>query len=400
MKALILAAGAGKRLGAASGGLPKCLLEIDGARLIDHQLRMLSDAGFGPVCMVVGHAHEQVRAAVGSRAEFVLNPRYEETNSLYSLSLAAGWLDEAALILNADVLFDPELLRRLQKAGPDVLAYDSGSGDASEQMKVFFDNGRLRRMSKEGTGSTGENVGVLYLSAASVRMLAEHARRLVAEGADKRFLADGIERVASERPIKGVDVADVPWVEIDFAADLERARREVWPAIQKSAGRRRRRRLTWAVTALVGIALGAVVGWALKASVAPEWEEIPLAAESMITLPSTGGPRNWWRVESTETLRLKVSGPERFRVDVRFLMPNTGAATRPYVVETAWDDTVDWRSLTARPSTHVLKSGERVGDKDYLEVEVPPGDHELRVRLVVGEGSGLLVRILRPREPE
>ena len=65
MRAIILAAGRGSRLGAGSDDLPKCLLEVGRRRLIEHQLETLSEAGVGPVPMVPGYCADEVRVGVG-----------------------------------------------------------------------------------------------------------------------------------------------------------------------------------------------------------------------------------------------------------------------------------------------------------------------------------------------
>ena len=84
MQALILAAGRGSRLGGHTADVPKCLLEVGRRPLIEHQLGTLADAGVGPVGMVLGYCADEIKGVVGIRAEYILNPRWNTTNSLYS----------------------------------------------------------------------------------------------------------------------------------------------------------------------------------------------------------------------------------------------------------------------------------------------------------------------------
>ncbi|HEX9285530.1 MAG TPA: NTP transferase domain-containing protein, partial [Nitrospirales bacterium] len=65
MKAVILAAGVGKRLGVEMGNRPKCLIEIGGWSLLLRYLDALLDVGVKTVVLVVGHRQEMIRAAVG-----------------------------------------------------------------------------------------------------------------------------------------------------------------------------------------------------------------------------------------------------------------------------------------------------------------------------------------------
>lgn len=144
MEALILAAGRGARLGES---LPKCLMRVGDRTLIEIQLDNLRRAGVDSITVVVGYRHQEVREAISGEATFVLNERFAETNSLYSFHLARRAVADGLLVLNSDVLFPLELLNRLRNVGGSALAFDSGSGDDDEHMKVHLRNGHLVRMS-------------------------------------------------------------------------------------------------------------------------------------------------------------------------------------------------------------------------------------------------------------
>ena len=69
MRAFLLAAGLGTRLRPLTHRVPKCLLEVGGRPLVEHQLETLADAGVGPVGMVVGYCADAIREAVRIRNE-------------------------------------------------------------------------------------------------------------------------------------------------------------------------------------------------------------------------------------------------------------------------------------------------------------------------------------------
>jgi choline kinase len=190
--------------------------------------------------VVVGHRAEEVRAAVAGRAECVFNPLYAETNSLYSLYLCRRWVRGDVIVLNCDVLADPEIYERLVNAGGSAFAYDSASGGEPEHMKVCLETGLLRAMSKElaPAQTHGENVGMLRFERSAVPRLFDEAEALLASGSRRLWLAAAVERLAQHTPLRGVDIAGLPWVEIDFPEDLARGRTEVWSAIRgRHAGR-------------------------------------------------------------------------------------------------------------------------------------------------------------------
>lgn len=233
MQGLILAAGNGSRLDGEIGYTPKCLAQVGPQSLIDHQLDALAAAGIDSVVVVVGFEAGQVRSAVGRRATFVVNERYAATNSMYSFLLAEHLITDEVLVLNCDVLFPPALLRWLCAAPASVVAFDSGSGDDAEHMKVAVHQGRLIEMSKTlpSARTAGENLGVLRLDRQAAATAFDAARALVADGREREWLASALNRAARRHRIAGLDVAGLPWAEIDFPEDLHRARTQVWPAI-------------------------------------------------------------------------------------------------------------------------------------------------------------------------
>ena len=141
--------------------------------------------------------------------------------------------DYDVIVMNSDLYFHPALLVRLRELEGDALLYDSASGEEDEQMKVRVDHGRLVEMSKvmRSDRVCGENVGMLRLSSTSMRHVADAARAIAAAGGERAWLAAAINQVAVDHPIRCVDVAGWPWVEIDFPEDLARARSEVFPAV-------------------------------------------------------------------------------------------------------------------------------------------------------------------------
>src|SRR5215208_5328158 len=112
MKAIILAAGKGTRLNGVDLK-PKCLFEVGGRTLIDRQVSALAEAQINEVVLVLGFEAERIRRLCRPTTSFVINSRFEETSSLYSLWLAREHLLDGFVVLNCDVLFHPQLLSRL-----------------------------------------------------------------------------------------------------------------------------------------------------------------------------------------------------------------------------------------------------------------------------------------------
>lgn len=120
MQAIILAAGMGRRLGEYTRDNTKCMLPVNGERLIDRVLGQLSQLGLSRVVIVVGYKGQNLIDYIGHRyddrlkIEYVNNPIYDKTNNIYSLSLAKDKLQEDdTLLIESDLIFDDSLFRMI-----------------------------------------------------------------------------------------------------------------------------------------------------------------------------------------------------------------------------------------------------------------------------------------------
>ena len=404
MRAVILAGGVGSRLEQLTDGKPKCLVEIGGRPLILHQLEALSDHGVGPVLMVVGYNHEAIREVVGRRVEYVVNERYRETNSLYSLWLAREWVKGPFVLLNGDLFFDPAILARLLEDAGNVLAYDSTSSRGREQTKVAIRGRKVIDLGKDlpPASARGESLGLLKFEADGAKAMMEVAAHQIEAGHEQAWVIEATRAVCKMVPLYGTNVAGLPWTEVDFPHDLEEARSEVWPAIWKGRWRRRVywKRTRWLAAGIVALVL-AVGGWFASTRVGPaslDWESVvPLEASAVsLTLPS--GRQKWWMVARGDSITAQVDGGAPLRVEFRLLLPPQRADSGRYVVAVSVDGIAqDWDAFTATPDSTAGLSGTVVGDRDRLEFTLAPGPHVVRVTLVAGHGDGLLVRIRRPQ---
>jgi L-glutamine-phosphate cytidylyltransferase len=238
MQAIILAAGCGSRLAKALKGKPKCLAQVEnGMSLIDYQLAILNSFGITDICLVLGYRAHEVYRKVGNRCYCMINRRYAETNSLYSLWLARNWVQDDCLIMNSDILAHPGIYKRLLNTKGNALAYDSWSGSEEEQMKVILQNQRLQTISKSipATDSQGESVGLLKFTYQGIQKLFTEAEAALALAGENQWAPAAIDRLAQHQLIKGVDIAGLPWVEIDFPEDLQQARHTIWPLLAPAA---------------------------------------------------------------------------------------------------------------------------------------------------------------------
>ena len=112
MQAIILAAGLGRRLKEYTQNNAKCMVAVNGTRLIDRLMGQLSQLNLTRVVIVVGHEGKALMEYLGAeynglRIEYLVNPVYDRTNNIYSLSLAKKQLQEDdTLLIESDLIFD------------------------------------------------------------------------------------------------------------------------------------------------------------------------------------------------------------------------------------------------------------------------------------------------------
>jgi len=235
MKAIILAAGAGRRLGTTD---PKCMLRVGGESIIHRQLAAFRTAGVDEFIVVVGHEQDQLRrhlAGQPGRFTYVVNERYAETNTIYSLYLARDQIDDTFFYANADVVFDRRLIERLTETDASTALAVDVAACGAEEVKVIVRNERIIRISKrlDPADCLGEFVGVarfgVELSAAFVDALETCVE---VENAVTDYFERAVDRLCPDWVLTPVDVSDLPCIEIDFPEDLTRARDEILPRLR------------------------------------------------------------------------------------------------------------------------------------------------------------------------
>jgi choline kinase len=234
---MVLAAGAGSRLGAETETLPKTLLPVDGDRtILDVALGNFAAVGLEEAVVVTGYAAERIEERLdeleerhGLRLELVFNPKALEWNNCYSLWCAREHFSRGVLLANGDTVHPASVEERLLAArGPELLiAVDDAKTLGEEEMKVHVDEtGQLERINKalDPTSAQGEYIGVTLIEPAAAEPLAD-ALEAVWRRDTTLYYEDGFQEFADRGNRVGIaPIGEVEWVEVDDARDLARAR--------------------------------------------------------------------------------------------------------------------------------------------------------------------------------
>jgi choline kinase len=237
MKAVILAAGVGRRL---QSFTPKCLLSIGETILLFRCLEALEHVGISEVTIVVGYKQELIREAVASWSgsipvHFLVNEEFER-GSIVSLWVARqALLDDDTVIMDADVLFHQSILERLiASSHPNVLLMDETVAQDTEECMVVVRQGRVIALTKELPeiyDEVGEGVGFLKLSRYDAPNLLKSVEVRISQGLLDMEYEDALPDFFQATLVGVEKIGGLPWIEIDFPKDVVCAQNDVLPKL-------------------------------------------------------------------------------------------------------------------------------------------------------------------------
>ena len=239
MKAVILAAGVGKRLGEVTQHRPKCLIEIGGRTLLHRYLASLRSVGIHQADIVVGYKQEMIRAAVvandcGVRVSFLVNEQFHR-GSISSLWIARASLDDDVIVMDADVLFHQEILRRLvESPHGNALLMDDTVKQTEEECMVVVEGGRVIALTKKMPlryDYAGEGVGFLKVRHVDAPYVIASLKDHVDREAWQMEYEDALLGFFRDVKVGHEKIGGLPWTEIDFVEDVTKAEREVLPRL-------------------------------------------------------------------------------------------------------------------------------------------------------------------------
>jgi choline kinase len=244
-KAIILAAGVGSRIRPLTDDCPKSLLIVEGIAILERMIRNCQNCGIAEFIIVVGYLEERIRRFVSTtfpelQVTFVANDRYTETNTGYSLMLAAQAVGNSSFIkFDADVVFDPEILRRLIASDfQNALCIDRDIQLDAEEVKVIVDDQlRVLQASKsiDPKIAYGESIGIEKICAATAKLLfAELTLMMGQSGHLQDYYEAAYEWLMTRgTEFRALDITGLDWTEIDTHDDFAAANRMFSNEVEK-----------------------------------------------------------------------------------------------------------------------------------------------------------------------
>jgi len=241
MKAIILAAGRGSRLGNYTKKIPKALVDINGKSLIERQIHLFQKNGITEIFIVRGYMKEKFNL---DNIEFIDDDGYANHDQLGSLITAQEKISGEVLILFADLVFDENILHQILDTNEDIsLALDldwqrNYDGQKNNQFPALaeIENNRIIRLSEKEdlvrNNFCGEFFGILKLSSRGSEILNEiidknkNYKNQFHDSASFNVakLPDIIQEIIGSDIIVRPIFIQGKWIEIDTPKDLEKAK--------------------------------------------------------------------------------------------------------------------------------------------------------------------------------
>jgi choline kinase len=246
LKAIILAAGMGTRLGSLTKKIPKCMLKIFNQTLIERHVEILRNCGINDIIIVTGHQNEVIDL---SNVTYVKNENFKTTNINESLFCALKEWDCSVLVLYSDIIFEQKIISDILESREGIrLAVslnwknrydDRKMHPLSEAENVLIENNSIVQIQKNISKSTldqqiGEFLGIMLISQEHVKIMLKKYAHLKkthtgtfhkSQSLSNAYATDMLqELINSEIKITPVITED-KWREIDTVEDLEIAKK-------------------------------------------------------------------------------------------------------------------------------------------------------------------------------
>ena len=233
MKAIISAAGSGRRLRPLTNDLPKSLIEIKGKPILKYALENLSKCGVKDVIIIVGYHADKVKKTLGNqykdcKIHYYTNNDYDKTDNMYSLWMARNEIDNVFIFLNADILFDPRLLKNLlNNPSPDALIVENNIELEKDSMKVKVIDNKLKAISRTMKDGNGRALGMYKFSPKAAKIYFDEIKNLIANEEFKLTIEKPLANILPNLDMYSITTNGLPWQEVDDAEDLKKARDKI-----------------------------------------------------------------------------------------------------------------------------------------------------------------------------
>ena len=227
MKALILNSGLGHRMGVLTSEQPKCMTEISAREtILSRQLRLLEEAGVTEAVITTGY-YDRVLTdycrslGSGLKITFVNNPRYAETNYIWSIYCAREELrGQEILLMHGDLVFEPSVLEDLMACPESCMKVSSTLPLPEKDFKAVVREGRVQKVGVGFFEDAMEAQALYHLLPEDWDRWLDKICELCEAGETSCYAEEALNRLEGACRIRALDVGDRLCAEIDTPEDL------------------------------------------------------------------------------------------------------------------------------------------------------------------------------------
>ena len=223
MKAVILAAGIGSRLGISE---PKPLTKLkNGESILQRQVECLSEyIGINNIIAIVGYKKELIMESFPNLL-YVYNDFYDTTNTSKSLLAGLNKIEEEDVLwLNGDVVFEKELLPQIIQCSESCMAVNTNSVGEEDIKYNIIEDGTIKDVSKAVNPALGKAVGINKIILSDLHQFKANLEKCNNQDYFEKALELSIQNGMKVIP---VDISDYLCMEIDFVDDLKQINKKI-----------------------------------------------------------------------------------------------------------------------------------------------------------------------------
>lgn len=233
MKALIINAGVGKRMGDLTKDKPKCLIEIANKQtILGRQLEMLANNNVNNIIMTTGYFEDKIRNYVtenfpNANINYIYNPKYTSTNCIYSVFLTREVIDDDILFITGDLVFDEKVIKKLLNTNyPNLVIVNNNVKPPKKDFKSRIEGDIVKEI---GINVFGKNcffsLPIYKISKDSFLLWTKEIEKLVKKGEIQAYAETVFNNISSQINLKPIYLNNEFCTEIDTTEELEIVRK-------------------------------------------------------------------------------------------------------------------------------------------------------------------------------
>lgn len=239
MKAVILASGEGKRLRPITDTIPKPMVNVLGKPIVDYQIELLLKNGIREFIITTGHLSGILETHLKekypyARLAFVHNPDYSSTNYIYSLWLARELIDDDAILLHGDLVFEEEVIDKVfDSVEKNFVLVSRIMPPPEKDFKALVEGGIVKSIGVKVSGPNAFFCLPIYrMSAKCILKWMEEIGKFISSGKKTCYAEDALNEISGELGIKPVYFSGFG-MEIDDFSDLEKAEKYLKAVVRR-----------------------------------------------------------------------------------------------------------------------------------------------------------------------